>query len=175
MIINSESKLTKRSKDRLTIEHNVLIQDSIDKLNLTKLGRKNRAMSKQKNSTGMFIGGLMIGSAVGAAIGLLIAPRTGKETRKVLRKSADALPEIAEDLSTSLQLQAGRLSESTLENWEVTLIRLRQAIAAGIEASRQTSQAAKSKITQQNLNSSISARGYGANPQDSAYQRGNRL
>jgi len=94
-------------------------------------------MSKQ-NSTGVFIGGLVIGSAIGSVIGLLMAPRTGKETRKVIKKSADALPELAEDLTTSIQLQADRLSESTLENWEGTLDRLREAISAGIETSRAT-------------------------------------
>ena len=101
-------------------------------------------MSKE-NKAGVFIGGMMIGSAVGTVIGLLIAPRTGKETRRVIRKSADALPELAEDLSTSIQFQADRLSESTLENWEGTLVRLRKAIAAGVEASQAT-QANKSNI-----------------------------
>lgn len=94
-------------------------------------------MSKPKQ-TGTFIGGLVIGGAIGTALGLLIAPRTGKETRKVIKKSADALPEIVEDLTTSIQIQTDRLSESTLENWEGTLGRLRQAIAAGVEASRAT-------------------------------------
>ena len=92
-------------------------------------------MSKQ-NRTGVFVAGLTIGSAVGTMVGLLIAPRTGKDTRKVIQKSVDALPELAEDLTTTLQLQADRLSESTLENWEGTLDRLREAIAAGIEANR---------------------------------------
>ena len=91
-------------------------------------------MSRQ-NKTGTFITGLTIGSAIGTVIGLLIAPRTGKETRKVIKKSADALPELAEDLSTSIQLQAHRLSEEALENWDDTLARLKKAIAAGIEAS----------------------------------------
>ncbi|MEL6495971.1 MAG: YtxH domain-containing protein, partial [Cyanobacteria bacterium J06623_7] len=101
-------------------------------------------MSKQ-NSTGVFIGGLMLGSAIGAAVGLLIAPRTGKETRKVLKKSADALPDLAEDLSTSIQLQADRFSETTLENWEGTLDRLKWAITAGIETSKATTRAVKSE------------------------------
>ena len=92
-------------------------------------------MSKQ-NRTGVFVAGLTLGSAVGTMVGLLIAPRTGKDTRKVIKKSVDALPELAEDLTTTLQLQADRLSESTLENWEGTLDRLREAIAAGIEANR---------------------------------------
>lgn len=114
-------------------------------------------MSKQ-NPTGVFIGGLMIGSAVGTVLGLLIAPRTGKETRKVLRKSTDALPEIAEDLSASIQLQADRLSKATLNNWEGTLDRLKDAIAAGVETSRATTGATKLYTPNQNLNSSITDR-----------------
>jgi gas vesicle protein len=111
-------------------------------------------MSKQ-NPAGVFIGGLLIGSAVGTVIGLLVAPRTGKETRRVIKKSADALPELAEDLTTSIQLQADRLSESTLENWEGTLNRLRLAIAAGIETSRTTTKAIRMNASDQNSTSSI--------------------
>ncbi|HBB30925.1 MAG TPA: gas vesicle protein [Cyanobacteria bacterium UBA8803] len=88
-----------------------------------------------KKSTGVFIGGLLLGSVIGTVTGLLIAPRTGRDTRQLLKKSADALPELAEDLSTSVQLQADRLSETALRNWDGTLARLREALAAGIEAS----------------------------------------
>ena len=88
------------------------------------------------NSSGSFIGGMIIGVALGALGGLLVAPRTGRETRQILKKSADALPELAEDLSSTIQLQADRLSETALRNWEQTLERLREAIAAGEEASR---------------------------------------
>lgn len=87
--------------------------------------------------SGGFIGGLVLGAAMGAVAGLLVAPRTGRETRRILRKSADALPELVEDLSTSVYLQADRLSETALVNWEHTLDRLREAIAAGQAASRQ--------------------------------------
>ncbi|MBC6418885.1 MAG: YtxH domain-containing protein [Prochloron sp. SP5CPC1] len=58
-------------------------------------------------------GGIFLGSAVGTIIGLLIAPRSGGETRQVLKKSA-------------------------LRNWEGTLTRLKEAIAAGIEASNKS-------------------------------------
>lgn len=88
------------------------------------------------NKSGAFLGGVVIGTAIGTVTGLLIAPRPGKETRQFLRKSADALPEMVEDLATSLQLQTDRLSETTLRKWEKTLVRLREAIAAGQEASR---------------------------------------
>ena len=87
--------------------------------------------------SGSFVGGVMLGAAVGAVAGLLMAPRPGRETRQILKKSADALPELVEDLSTTIQLQADRLSETALNNWEQTLNRLRIAIAAGQEASRQ--------------------------------------
>ena len=92
-------------------------------------------MSEQ-NRVGTFIAGLTIGSAVGTVLGLLIAPRTGKETRKVLEKSADALPELAEDFTSTFQLQTHRLSKEALHNWEATLTRLQKAIAAGQEASQ---------------------------------------
>ncbi len=65
---------------------------------------------------------------------------TSKETRQILKKSADALPELAEDLSTSVQLQADRLSETAIRNWDETLIRLKEAIAAGLEATQRERQ-----------------------------------
>ena len=95
------------------------------------------------NRSGTFIGGVLLGAAVGTLTGLLMAPRTGKETRQFLKKSADALPELAEDLSTSVQIQADRLSESALRNWDGTLERLRDAISAGVEASQKESQILK--------------------------------
>lgn len=93
------------------------------------------------NRTGAFIGGMLIGSALGVFTGLLIAPRKGKDTRKILKKSASAIPEIAEDISSSVQLQAVKLSETAVENWEQTLDKLQQAIAAGIEATKKEKQA----------------------------------
>ncbi len=86
------------------------------------------------------MGGLLLGAAIGTVTGLLIAPRTGRETRQFLKKSADALPELAEDLSTSVQLQADRLSETALRNWDGTLGRLREAITAGLEATQREQQ-----------------------------------
>jgi gas vesicle protein len=95
------------------------------------------------NRSGVFIGGLMLGATIGTLTGLLMAPRTGRETRQILKKSADALPELAEDLSTSVQMQAGRLSETALRNWDETLDRLKEAIAAGVDASMRESQLLK--------------------------------
>jgi gas vesicle protein len=90
----------------------------------------------QSGSAGAFFGGILVGAAIGAVTGLLLAPKPGRETRQILKKSADALPELAEDLSTSVQIQADRLSETALRNWDGTLSRLRDAIAAGVDASQ---------------------------------------
>lgn len=97
-------------------------------------------MSKK---TGVFLAGILVGVATGAITGLLLAPRSGRKTRQMLKKSVEALPELAEDLSTNLQYQADKLSESTnisafTKNiaWEGTLNRLKIAIIAGIEASQ---------------------------------------
>ncbi len=102
------------------------------------------------NRSGSFLGGLLLGSAIGTVVGLLIAPRPGKETRQILKKSADALPELVEDLSTSVQIQADRLSETTSRNWEDTLSRLKDAIAAGVEASQQEQRQAVSSEQENN-------------------------
>jgi gas vesicle protein len=95
------------------------------------------------NRSGVFFGGLMLGATIGALTGLLVAPRTGRETRKILKKSANAIPELAEDLSTSVQIQADRLSASALRNWDETLDRLREAIAAGVDATQKESEILK--------------------------------
>lgn len=94
----------------------------------------------ENRSGGLFVGGLLVGAAMGAVAGLLFAPKTGQETRKLIKKSADALPELAEDLSATVQLQADRLSEVALRNWDETLLRLQEAMAAGIEASQRQRQ-----------------------------------
>ena len=99
------------------------------------------------NRSGIFIGGLMLGAAIGTLAGLLVAPRTGRETRKLVKKSANAIPELAEDITTSVQIQADRLSTSTLQNWDETVDRLRDAIAVGIDATQRESQNLNKKNT----------------------------
>lgn len=96
---------------------------------------RGKLMSKNNNG-GLFIAGVIIGGMVGTVTGMLMAPRSGRETRHIIKKSANALPEMAEDLSTTVQLQADRLSESAKKNWGDTLTRLKEAIAAGIEATQ---------------------------------------
>lgn len=88
----------------------------------------------QKNSN--FIIGIVIGSSIATVATLLFSPRNGSENRKVLKKTAQALPEMAQDLSSTLEINRHRLSESALKKWDNTLDRLKVAIIAGVEASQ---------------------------------------
>jgi len=117
------------------------------------MGVRRETVKMSNNRSGVFFGGLMLGATIGALTGLLIAPRTGRETRKLLKKSADAIPELAEDLSTSVQIQADRLSNNALKNWDETLDRLREAIAAGIDATQRESQVLKREADQDDSDS----------------------
>ena len=92
-------------------------------------------MSKNKDSSALWVG-VVVGGLMGTIAGLLLAPRSGQETRRILKKSTDALPELVEDLSTTLQLQTNQLSETAQRKWQETLNRLQVAIAAGVEASQ---------------------------------------
>lgn len=88
----------------------------------------------EKNTT--FIIGLLLGGSIATITTLLFTPRTGKENRQILRKTAKALPEMVEDVSTTMQNKTMNLSATTLKKWHKTLERLKVAIAAGIEASQ---------------------------------------
>lgn len=85
---------------------------------------------------GTFIGGIIMGAAIGVIVGLLAAPRKGKDTRRLIKKTAKAVPQMAEDISTSVKFQADRLSNATSNNWDDTTRRLSNAIGAGIIASQ---------------------------------------
>jgi gas vesicle protein len=87
------------------------------------------------NGAGKFLGGILIGGTIGAAVGLLFAPRSGKETRQMLRKSADDFPKLAEEISSNVQYQADRFTETAQRTIDEAIQRLQEAIAVGQEAS----------------------------------------
>lgn len=92
------------------------------------------------NRSSRLLSGIVFGAAAGAIAGLLMAPRPGHETRRILKKSAEALPELADDLAVVVQVQTDRLTENAIQRWDDTLVRLKEAIAAGVEAGMEASQ-----------------------------------
>ncbi|MEM9244968.1 MAG: YtxH domain-containing protein [Cyanobacteria bacterium P01_F01_bin.153] len=101
-------------------------------------------MARKKSGLGGFASGLLAGAALGAAAGLLFAPRGGRDTRRVIKKSVkksvNALPEMAEGAANAAQIQAGKISAVAAERLTETLERLRVAAAAGIAASQAIAQ-----------------------------------
>jgi gas vesicle protein len=92
------------------------------------------------NGAGKFLAGFLVGSAVGALVGLSVTPRSRKQAKRLLRKSAEVLPEIAEGLTANVQYQSDRLTESAQKTMSEAMERLREAIAIGQEASQKLRQ-----------------------------------
>jgi gas vesicle protein len=83
------------------------------------------------SSTGSWFLGLMLGVIGGTTIALLTAPRTGRETRKILKESARDLPEKLGDLvDDSTQLYSSGLTYLQTVAEEQTG-RFKKAMAAG--------------------------------------------
>ncbi len=107
------------------------------------------------NGAGKFFGGVIVGTVIGAAVGILFAPRSGKETRQVLKRSAKELPKLAEEVSANVQYQADRLTVQAQRTIDEALIRLQEAIATGQEASRKLQDELILSIANTSNNSSI--------------------
>jgi gas vesicle protein len=89
---------------------------------------------EQQNSN--FMIGFLIGSSLSTIVALMFHPHTGAQTRKILGKTAQALPQLAQDFSSTLQIHTHNLSLLANKKWQRTLHRLQVAIKAGVEASR---------------------------------------
>ena len=98
-----------------------------------RLNLRFEKMSKQ-NGESSFVVGLIVGGVVGTIAGMVLASRSNKQTRQILDKSVQALPELAEDLYNSVELQGTRLSKLASKNWD----RFKDAVAVGIEASKES-------------------------------------
>ena len=67
------------------------------------MARETEGKMSDKNSGPGFGIGLILGIAVGAAIGFLFAPRSGKETRAILKGKASDVSATVKDLTANRQ------------------------------------------------------------------------
>ena len=62
----------------------------------------------EKDSSSHFLVGFIVGTVVGVAIGFLYAPKSGKETRALLKEKATEVKEKASEMT-------GRVKEAAVE------------------------------------------------------------
>jgi gas vesicle protein len=65
-------------------------------------------MSDKDNASGIVIG-LFVGAVVGMAVGFLYAPKSGKETRALVREKALKAKDTAEDIIEEAKERAKRI------------------------------------------------------------------
>lgn len=92
-----------------------------------------------------FATGVLFGAAIGTVTGLLLAPRTGRESRRIIQKSAEALPELIEDFSTSAEIQSERFAAMSGRGWGRLKFHVQEAIAVGVEAAKHQKQVLQAK------------------------------
>jgi len=83
----------------------------------------------EKGDTSTFVAGLAIGLGAGVVIGMLLAPKSGRETRDVIRKSATEGEEYFE--------QRGAEFRDTLKDLIRAVTRQRDNLTAAIEAGKE--------------------------------------
>ncbi|GAB4217060.1 MAG: hypothetical protein OHK0012_20600 [Synechococcales cyanobacterium] len=87
-----------------------------------------------KTHAGAFVGGVVLGAAIGTAIGLLVAPRKGRETRQLVRRSLGGIPDVADDMTHTLHHRTEQLLDAAQRSLDDTMVRLQEAIATGKKA-----------------------------------------
>ena len=92
-------------------------------------------MSSEKSDSGGYLGWFFFGAALGAVVALLTTPRTGRETRDLLR-SGDVAKR-AQEWAGEAQNQAGDWLDKSREMFEEQTERLITAFEAGKEAMRE--------------------------------------
>ncbi len=93
----------------------------------------------EKDGSSSFIAGLGIGLGAGVLIGLLLAPKSGSETRDVIRTSAADGEEYLEKRSAELR--------DTLKDLIKAVTRQRDNLTTAIEAGKAAYRKAASRVT----------------------------
>ncbi len=62
-----------------------------------------------------FAVGILLGALIGAGVALLVAPQSGEETRRIIRRRARSLAADAQDKVLDVKLEARRLQRKAKE------------------------------------------------------------
>ena len=89
-------------------------------------------MATEQNDAAGYMGWFFLGGIIGAAAALLLTPKTGRETRELIRSGE--LARKAQELATDAQGRAGEWLDKSRELFEEQTQRLMTAFEAGKDA-----------------------------------------
>jgi gas vesicle protein len=94
-------------------------------------------MAEERGDAAGYLGWFFLGALVGAGAALLLTPRTGRETRDLLKDKGEELARRAGEFTSETQVKAGDLFEKGRELFEEQTQRLVSAFEAGKAAMKE--------------------------------------
>ncbi len=87
--------------------------------------------SKDKNVkvVDKLVMGLIVGGAVGSVLGMAFAPKTGKETRKIIKKKAEELSGEFHERAEEIKERAMEMKEDFLDDHEEQVLEAKELLA----------------------------------------------
>ncbi len=103
-------------------------------------------MSNGRYSAGSVAISFLLGSVVGAGLALLVAPKSGPETRELIKEQASVAKEEASKVADEVKEKATELLEKSKEVVETKKAVLESALEAGKEAMEKEKERLLTKI-----------------------------
>ncbi|HIK37262.1 MAG: YtxH domain-containing protein [Geminocystis sp.] len=95
----------------------------------------SKGVTEDKHNNSFLIGFLM-GGGIAAITTFLLTWSKEEQNKKIIQKTAEALPEMAGDFLSTMQENASRIQQQAKTKWQKTMTRLQVAVAAAIQASK---------------------------------------
>jgi len=93
-------------------------------------------MAERGDAAG-YLGWFFLGAIAGAAAALILSPKTGKETREILKEKSEEFARRAGEFASEAQVKAGDLFDRGRELFEEQTQRLVSAFEAGKAAMKE--------------------------------------
>ena len=94
-------------------------------------------MAEERGDAAGYLGWFFLGALVGAGVALVLAPKSGRETRDLLKDKGEEFARRASELRSEAQTRAGDLFDKGRELLEEQAERLRSAFEAGKAAMKE--------------------------------------
>lgn len=91
-------------------------------------------------SVSRFLAGFIVGGAIGAVAGVLLAPRSGEETRKILKDTADDMARRADETAKQIKVKADDAVSDLQKKGDEIKEKLQDLIAKQKEAKENSSE-----------------------------------